>query len=197
MPWELPKMLGRDAAEVALERLSPLELIKKTYCIDGGGLKSNYASISRRWSRPSTCVTNYCAIRIGLEWRIRWKFAFPWSIPNCWRRLGPALQQKMSSTGKRLVGTSPQQPLPESIINRAKTGFSIPMSNWKSAFGLERFEPPRNLNVSAHWSRQWTYAQYRHLVGMTMRTACRSHVPAGNSLWRADLFRPRLMQRAG
>ena len=163
MPWELPKILGRDAAEVALARLRPLELIKRTYCVDGGGLKSNYASISAMESalymrNQLLRDSDWAGMAHSLEIRV------PMVDTELLRRLGPALQQKRTSTGKRLVGTSPKQPLPESVINRSKTGFSIPMSNWKSAFGLERFEPPRNLNVDAHWSRQWTYAQYRHLV---------------------------------
>ena len=163
MPWELPKILGRDAAEVALARLRPLELIKRTYCVDGGGLKSNYASISAMESalymrNQLLRDSDWAGMAHSLEIRV------PMVDTELLRRLGPALQQKRFSTGKRLVGTSPKQPLPESVINRSKTGFSIPMSNWKSAFGLERFQPPRKLNVDAHWSRQWTYAQYRHLV---------------------------------
>ena len=163
MPWELPKILGRDAAEAALERLNPLELIKKTYCVDGLALKSSYASISAMESalymrNQLLRDSDWAGMAHSLEIRV------PMVDTELLRRLGPGLQHKMSSTGKRLVGTSPQQPLPESIINRPKTGFSIPMSNWKSAFGLEQFQPPRDLNVGAHWSRQWTYAQYRHLV---------------------------------
>lgn len=53
-----------------------------------------------------------------------------------------------------MLAQSPGKPLPESIINRPKTGFSVPMAEWLSeASGLPLLTAP-----GVPWARRWAKA---------------------------------------
>jgi asparagine synthase (glutamine-hydrolysing) len=49
--------------------------------------------------------------------------------------LKPLLSAFSQFSGKRLLAEAPAKPLPEALINRAKTGFSIPVQTWLGQMG--------------------------------------------------------------
>jgi len=62
--------------------------------------------------------------------------------------LQPLLPQFRSFPGKVLLANAPSRPLPESIIRRKKTGFSIPVKQWQAdATGDQLWQN----KVASHW----------------------------------------------
>ncbi|HEX4199629.1 MAG TPA: asparagine synthase (glutamine-hydrolyzing) [Caulobacteraceae bacterium] len=63
---------------------------------------------------------------------------------------GPAFA---GGAGKQLLGVSSQPPLPQTLIERRKTGFSVPLSHWLSDTGDDSTR--RGLSMGKGWSRRW------------------------------------------
>jgi asparagine synthase (glutamine-hydrolysing) len=59
--------------------------------------------------------------------------------------------------GKRMLAQSPLQPLPESIVNRPKTGFAVPMTDWLAAASKRASsrEIPLLAAPGTPWTRRW------------------------------------------
>ena len=63
----------------------------------------------------------------------------------------------VGGAGKRMLAQSPRSPLPEQIINRPKTGFAVPMTNWLAA-ATDRREwqsMPLLADRGTPWTRRW------------------------------------------
>ncbi len=63
------------------------------------------------------------------------------------RDVSPALGAFAQFPNKRLLAEAPAKPLPEALINRRKTGFSIPVQRWLNDLG--------RVGDSAGGSRGW------------------------------------------
>lgn len=59
--------------------------------------------------------------------------------------------------GKRLLAESPTDPLPESIINRPKTGFVVPMTQWltDATSRMSWDNTPLLSSAKTPWTRRW------------------------------------------
>jgi asparagine synthase (glutamine-hydrolysing) len=62
-----------------------------------------------------------------------------------------------NGAGKRMLAQSPARPLPESIINRPKSGFAVPMTEWLGAAVGERHwrNVPMLAAPQTPWTRRW------------------------------------------
>jgi len=75
------------------------------------------------------------------------------------KTLGPYVARFADGAGKAMLAKSPHRHLPISIVNRRKTGFSIPMERWLSKMQLQRpgiFPLPATLGT--FWARRWARA---------------------------------------
>jgi len=69
--------------------------------------------------------------------------------------------------GKRLLASSPQKPLPPEIINRRKSGFGVPMTQWLAG-AAEKRGLNGNANQSNHripWTRNWARLVMEEFIG--------------------------------
>jgi asparagine synthase (glutamine-hydrolysing) len=74
------------------------------------------------------------------------------------RRVAPLLALKASPT-KQDMARTPDQTMPVEVLNRGKTGFSIPVSRWLAeAEDYKAFSRQRGL-------RGWAQLVYRHHTG--------------------------------
>ncbi len=66
--------------------------------------------------------------------------------------------------GKMLLGNSPTRNLPPTILNRPKTGFSLPMAEWiknhKDFYSWKKI--PLLNEDTCDWSRRWAYSVYQN-----------------------------------
>jgi asparagine synthase (glutamine-hydrolysing) len=76
------------------------------------------------------------------------------------RDLMPVLRSFGRLMGKRMLAASPATPLSQSIIDRVKTGFSIPLGIWMSgALGGIAAVPARSVvTQNSADSRRWALA---------------------------------------
>jgi asparagine synthase (glutamine-hydrolysing) len=72
-------------------------------------------------------------------------------------KLAPYVPAFTGGVGKAMLAQSPDQPLPESIINRPKTGFELPMDKWLTqATDHSEWADSRQLSASrSPWARRW------------------------------------------
>jgi len=138
MPWELESVLDRQTAREGLARL--------------GLLKRFDEALTPEPSTPFGCVAvlessfylrnqllrdaDWAGMAHSLEIRTPLVDAF------LLKRLAGRLQK---GEGKKLLAESVEPALPEPVIQRAKTGFSVPMEKWLEA-GDEGSRP---------WARRW------------------------------------------
>jgi asparagine synthase (glutamine-hydrolysing) len=71
--------------------------------------------------------------------------------------LGPYVSGFAGGAGKAMLARSPVKPLPESIINRPKTGFSLPMAQWLFEATDQRAwgSLPMLAAPGTPWARRW------------------------------------------
>ncbi|KXB09548.1 hypothetical protein AKJ60_00035 [candidate division MSBL1 archaeon SCGC-AAA385M11] len=127
MPWELPKILDKDVVQEGLSKLNTMKKLSDT---------SNHISSERmrvmaletRWYMQSRLLrdTDWAGMAHSLEIRTPLvdSFFFGRLVPHIKQTNGNAPPDK-----KSLAGT-PNPPLPESVINRPKSGFNVPVREW-------------------------------------------------------------------
>jgi asparagine synthase (glutamine-hydrolysing) len=71
--------------------------------------------------------------------------------------LGPYVSGFAGGVGKSMLARSPQKPLPDVVINRPKTGFSLPMAQWlANATDQSAWSDLPMLNApGTPWARRW------------------------------------------
>jgi asparagine synthase (glutamine-hydrolysing) len=155
MPWELPQLLGEDLARDGWQELQPLLRLQET--IDG--LRNSHVKISAL----ETCSymrnqllrdSDWAGMAHSVEIRV------PLVDVHFLRAVAPMLARESPPT-KRDVANSPAQPLPDEVVNRAKTGFCIPVAEWlMQEFGSQPID--RGL-------RGWARHVYRQFPGSCLR----------------------------
>lgn len=131
MPWELPKILNPDLVREGWETLQPV------VCMDDmvAHLPTTYAKISAleltHYMRNTLLRdSDWAGMAHSLEIRT------PLVDVGLFRALAPYLVGAETAPSKRDMAQSPASPLPDAIVNRPKTGFSIPMQAWIESAGL-------------------------------------------------------------
>jgi asparagine synthase (glutamine-hydrolysing) len=75
------------------------------------------------------------------------------------KNLASVLQEKQSQHVKYLLALAPKTKLPSVVVQRMKTGFTVPIEQWLQ--GDELVKDFRSLSFlngcGSHWSRRWAY----------------------------------------
>lgn len=126
LPEELPALMGADMAREGLACLggSPPGMTQAD-ARDGAaavGLLESTHYLRNQLLRDS----DWASMGHSLELRT------PLVDAALLETLGPYVSGFAGGAGKAMLARSPGKPLPESIINRPKTGFSLPMAQWLS-----------------------------------------------------------------
>jgi len=66
-----------------------------------------------------------------------------------------------------MLARSPGKPLPESVLNRPQTGFSVPMAKWLSEATDERAwaDLPLLASPGTPWARRWARTVIEGMMG--------------------------------
>jgi asparagine synthase (glutamine-hydrolysing) len=148
LPDELPALMGVDMAREGLERLggSPPGMTQAN-ARDGAaavGLLESTHYLRNQLLRDS----DWASMAHSLELRT------PLVDARLLETLGPNVSGFAGGVGKAMLAKSPKKPLPEFIINRQKSGFSIPMGQWladQRAWG----DLPMLAAPGTPWARRW------------------------------------------
>lgn len=151
LPGELPALMGADMAVEGLKRLggAPPGMIRAE-ARDGAaavGLLESTHYLRNQLLRDS----DWASMGHSLELRT------PLVDARLLETLGPYVSGFTDGAGKMMLARSPQKPLPDSIINRPKTGFSLPMANWlANATDQSAWSSLPMLNAQGTpWARRW------------------------------------------
>lgn len=124
MPWELPGLLDGEMVREGWGELQTMLRLGDT--VDGIG--SEYlkvAALEMCWYMRNQLLrdTDWASMAHSLEVRV------PLVDVNLLHVLSPLLSSSCRPT-KADMASTPRDPLPSEIINRGKTGFSVPMQEW-------------------------------------------------------------------
>jgi asparagine synthase (glutamine-hydrolysing) len=151
LPEELPALMGPDLARDGMARLASSQLSQmQTDSLDGAtavGLLESTLYLRNQLLRDG----DWASMAHSLELRT------PLVDSTLLEALGPYMSGFADGVGKAMIARSPRKPLPECVVNRPKTGFSIPMERWLSAPAQPRdgSDLPMLAIPRTPWARRW------------------------------------------
>jgi asparagine synthase (glutamine-hydrolysing) len=161
LPQELPALMGEERAREGLERLggSPPGMSQADAVNGAGGvcLLDSTLYMRNQLLRDS----DWASMQHSLELRT------PLVDAALLDALKPYHTGFGGGAGKRMLAKSPANPMPQSIINRPKSGFSLPMTNWLSAVTDRKdwARLPLLANPRTPWTRRWATSVAETFLG--------------------------------
>jgi asparagine synthase (glutamine-hydrolysing) len=143
MPWELPEILGDKIVREGWEELQPLMRLEQT--VHGAASdRVRVSALEMSWYMRNQLLrdTDWAGMAHSLEIRV------PLADVELIRRIAPLLTGAFPD--KQDMARTPRVPLPTTILNRRKTGFSVPVREWLMQIN-ERQHYERGLRG---WARQ-------------------------------------------
>ena len=161
LPEDLPALMGADMAREGLARLcgSPPGMTQAD-ARDGAaavGLLESTHYLRNQLLRDS----DWASMGHSLELRT------PLVDAALLETLGPYVSGFVGGAGKAMLAQSPGKPLPEFIINRPKTGFSMPMAQWLSEATDQRALGNNSMLAApgTPWARRWAMTVIERMTG--------------------------------
>ncbi len=124
MPWELNKVMDADLARAGMRDLEPV--LRLDQLVDGISEPQRKVALleTTQYMRNQLLRdSDWAGMAHSLEIRV------PLVDRFVFEKLAPAVLRPEGPT-KRKMAETPQTPLPDSILNRPKTGFAIPVDRW-------------------------------------------------------------------
>jgi asparagine synthase (glutamine-hydrolysing) len=151
LPTELPALLGVEMAQEGLARLGGFPPgMTAAHARDGVsavGLLESTHYLRNQLLRDS----DWASMGHALELRT------PLVDAKLLDTLGPVVSSFAGGAGKAMLAQSPKKPLPDLVVNRPKTGFSVPMTKWLSEATDPRAWADLSLLAApgTPWARRW------------------------------------------
>ncbi|XOF32796.1 MAG: asparagine synthase (glutamine-hydrolyzing) [Candidatus Electrothrix sp. YB6] len=158
MPWELQELMGREQAEAGLERLQPLQHIASLLQPEPESAFAKVAVLESSLYMRNQLLrdADWAGMAHSLEIRV------PLVDAVLFQRIARLISSVGEGRGqeqwKRWLGRTPHRSLPHEILNRTKTGFSIPMDKWirhLHAAGESAPALPEKHEKHTPWARTW------------------------------------------
>lgn len=123
MPWELPHVLDPDLVEAGWTALQPRLRLQETV----NGIQNEHLRVTALescWYMKNQLLrdTDWASMAHSLEVRTP---LVDWTLLN---RMAPAIARHGLS--KQDMAQTPTKPLPDDLLNRAKSGFTVPVRKW-------------------------------------------------------------------
>ena len=129
MPWELASVMGGDMARDGLAALRARQRLEA--CQAGiSSPKAKVAALEMTWYMRNQLLrdADWAGMAHGLEIRV------PLVDVDLFMHLAAAIACG-NGPGKQAMATTPGTPLPGQILNRPKSGFSVPVRDWLEGEG--------------------------------------------------------------
>jgi len=124
MPWELPKVMDVELARQGLLDLAPMEKLEQTHAPISEPQRKVAALETAFYMRNQLLRdSDWAGMANSLEIRV------PLVDPVLLKTLLPVILKPGGLT-KRDMALTPKTALPDQVLNRAKTGFCIPVDRW-------------------------------------------------------------------
>jgi asparagine synthase (glutamine-hydrolysing) len=165
MPWELPELLDPDLVREGWRRLNTFhELGALCDSLESERLKIAALELCCYMRQQLLRDSDWAGMAHSLEIRV------PLVDVKLLRAIAPLLASR-HPPGKRDMALSPRVPLPEAVLSRPKTGFSVPVRDWL----LQSFDPQ---SARERGLRGWAREVYSRFIepttmhGLSMRSRC-------------------------
>jgi asparagine synthase (glutamine-hydrolysing) len=144
MPWELPELIGPEMAREGLGELQTLRRLEESIC-DIGTDRLKITALQMEWYMRNQLLrdTDWASMAHSLEVRV------PLVDLEVLRTVTQLCGQGFFPS-KKDMASSPQIPLPDAVLQRGKTGFSVPVREWMLDSGM----PDRQNRGLRGWARQ-------------------------------------------
>jgi asparagine synthase (glutamine-hydrolysing) len=157
MPWELPEILGEDAAREGLRRLRLLAHIGDTLRPDPGSAFARVACMESSLYLRNQLLrdADWAGMANSLEIRV------PLVDATLLGKIVPIAASRRAGVSKGLLVSAPSVPFGAEVVSRGKTGFTIPIDAWMSSLRgtLDSWRAVPSLNKKGcHWARRLAYA---------------------------------------
>ncbi len=128
MPWELPGLLDADLLREGWDELKPLQALDETTRgVENDHLK--IAALETDWYMKNQLLrdADWASMAHSLEVRV------PFVDVTMFRKFLPLLHA-LPKPSKKVMTAALKYPLPEVVLQRKKTGFSVPVRDWLLQF---------------------------------------------------------------
>jgi asparagine synthase (glutamine-hydrolysing) len=125
LPWELPAIIGAEAAAEGLEKLKILDQFENALAVDPGSGWARVAVLESVFLLRDQLLRDidWAAMAHSLEVRV------PLVDRHLLEAIAPAVLHTHGDR-KRLLVSSPKTPLPPEVLQRRKSGFTLPVKKW-------------------------------------------------------------------
>jgi asparagine synthase (glutamine-hydrolysing) len=126
LPEEIASVIGDEMAREGLKRLQILDRIREAITPDPGSAFARVAAMESSLLMRNQLLRDidWASMAHSLEVRVPLVDAF------LLREVASAVFSTNKRNGKELMARAPHRPLPDEIINRKKTGFTVPIVHW-------------------------------------------------------------------
>lgn len=132
MPWELPEILDPELVWEGWETLQPvIRMDDEVALLPTAHAKISALELSHYMRNTLLRDSDWAGMAHSVEIRT------PLVDVDLFRALAPYLATGDQIPGKQTMAQTPANPLPDHVINRPKTGFSVPVQQWVEAAGVK------------------------------------------------------------
>jgi len=124
MPWELSSVLGKDMAHEGLEALQARQRLDSSQSMIGDP-EAKVSALEMTWYMRNQLLrdADWAGMAHGLEIRV------PFVDTTLFKALAGAIASGDRPCKQEMAAT-PKKALPDAVINRPKSGFFVPVSDW-------------------------------------------------------------------
>ena len=126
LPEEVPSVIGHELACEGMKRLGMLDRIREAITPDPGTPFARVAALESSLLMRNQLLRDidWASMAHSLEVRVPLVDAF------LLRQVAPAVFSTSKRNGKDLLARAPHRSLPEAVVKRKKTGFTVPIVDW-------------------------------------------------------------------
>jgi len=161
LPHELKSILDADVLARGLERLKPLQRIAQSLVPDPGSDMGRVCALeSTQYMRNQLLRdADWAGMAHGIEIRV------PLVDATALASLAAIIPMLAPGLGKAALAAAPMRPLPEEIVSRSKTGFTVPTGAWTASVPSPGKESVQHAAAPAGISsRRWSRVVYAGLT---------------------------------
>ena len=161
LPSELPALLGADMAREGLARLGGFPPGMTPANARNGAAAVGLLESTHYLRNQLLRDSDWASMGHSLELRT------PLVDAKLLETLGPFVSAFVGGAGKAMLAQSTKKALPDLVMNRAKTGFSLPMAAWLSDATQKRAGSTPHLPTTAGtpWARRWAASVFAEITG--------------------------------
>lgn len=165
LPHEIADIIDADVVREGLQNLQPLQRLRGCFVPDPGSDNGRICALeSSHYMRNQLLRdADWAGMAHSLEIRV------PLVDGALLRSIAPSIGGLKPSHGKAALANAPSLPLPSEVVNRSKTGFGVPTSDWMD---VAISDVPAHANrlhqTKGRASRQWSrvvFASRAHFLG--------------------------------